>query len=81
MPPAPITLPDLGTDRATLSVWYVHPGERVFAGDRVAEVLIPGATVDVPAPASGVLREALVGPNAPLTAGQTLGTLDPDPDD
>lgn len=77
----PVTLPELGTARATLSVWYARPGERVYEGDRVAEVLIPGATVDVPAPATGVLREALVGPNASLAAGQTLGTIDPDPDD
>jgi pyruvate/2-oxoglutarate dehydrogenase complex dihydrolipoamide acyltransferase (E2) component len=76
----PITLPELGTDRATLSVWYARPGERVYDGDRVAEVLIAGATVDVPAPATGVLRETLVGPNAELTRGQVLGTLDPDPD-
>lgn len=80
MSPVPIPLPELGTDRATLSVWYARPGERVYEGDRVAEVLIPGATVDVPAPATGVLREAFVGPNARLVAGQILGTLDPDPD-
>ena len=47
----PITLPDLGVARAALSLWYVHPGDRVYEGDRVAEVLIPGATFDVPAPA------------------------------
>ena len=43
----PITLPELGDPRAVFSLWYVRPGDRVFEGDRVAEVLIPGATFDV----------------------------------
>jgi pyruvate/2-oxoglutarate dehydrogenase complex dihydrolipoamide acyltransferase (E2) component len=71
-----ITLPDLGTERAAFSLWYVRPGDRVFEGDRVAEVLIPGATFDVPAPANGVLAERLALPNDPLTAGQVLGLIE-----
>ena len=73
-----ITLPDLGTARATFSLWYVRPGDRVFEGDRVAEVLIPGATFDVPAPANGVLVERLTLPNDLLTAGQVLGVIQED---
>ena len=72
----PITLPDLGPGRATLSLWYVRPGDRVFEGDRVAEVLIPGATFDVPAPATGVLRDRLALPPDPLTPGQVLGMIE-----
>jgi pyruvate/2-oxoglutarate dehydrogenase complex dihydrolipoamide acyltransferase (E2) component len=71
----PIALPDLGTNRVTFSLWYVQPGERVFEGDRVAEVLIPGATFDVPAPAGGVLAERLALPNDLLTPGQVLGCI------
>ncbi len=71
----PIMLPDLGAARAVLSLWYVKPGERVFEGDRVAEVLIPGATFDVHAPATGTLRDRLALPNDPLTPGQVLGTI------
>jgi pyruvate/2-oxoglutarate dehydrogenase complex dihydrolipoamide acyltransferase (E2) component len=74
-PRAPITLPDLGTARVTLSLWYVRPGDRVFEGDRVAEVLIPGATFDVAAPANGVLVERLALPNDALTPGQVLGVI------
>jgi pyruvate/2-oxoglutarate dehydrogenase complex dihydrolipoamide acyltransferase (E2) component len=71
-----ITLPDLGPARARFSLWYVAPGDRVFEGDRVAEVLIPGATFDVPAPANGVLVERLVLANDPLTPGQLLGWIE-----
>ena len=73
---AAITLPDLGTPRATLSLWYVRPGDRVFEGDRVAEVLVPGATFDVSAPATGVFVERLALPNDPLTPGQVLGWIE-----
>jgi len=71
----PIALPDLGSARATLSLWYVRPGDRVSEGDRVAEVLIPGATFDVPAPATGVLSERFALPNDPVVMGQVLGTI------
>ena len=70
-----ITLPELGAPGAVLSLWYVRPGDRVYEGDRVAEVLIPGATFDVPAPATGVLGERLALPNDPLTTGQVLGVI------
>ena len=71
----PITLPELG-DRATLSLWYARPGDRVFEGDRVAEVLIPGATFDVPAPATGTLRERLALRGDSVTPGQVLGIIE-----
>jgi pyruvate/2-oxoglutarate dehydrogenase complex dihydrolipoamide acyltransferase (E2) component len=71
----PIALPDLGTERVSFSLWYVRPGERVFEGDRVAEVLIPGATFDIPAPADGVLAERLALPNDALAAGHVLGMI------
>jgi pyruvate/2-oxoglutarate dehydrogenase complex dihydrolipoamide acyltransferase (E2) component len=71
----PITLPDLGAG-AVLSLWYVRPGDPVFEGDRVAEVLLPGATFDVPAPATGVLAERLALPNDPVAAGQVLGVVE-----
>ena len=71
----PIALPDLGTPRVVFSLWYVRPGDRVFEGDRVAEVLIPGATFDVPAPATGTLTEPLALPNDALATGQVLGVI------
>ena len=79
--PVPITLPDLGTPRAVFSLWYVAAGERVYEGDRVAEVVIPGATFDVPAPVTGTVRDRHARPNDGVTAGHLLGTIDPDPDE
>ena len=74
----PITVPDLGSDRATFSLWHVRAGDRVTEGDRVAEVLIPGAVFDVPAPATGALTERAAQPNDPLTLGTVLGVIEED---
>ena len=70
-----IALPHLGAP-AVVSLWYVQTGERVFEGDRVLEVLIPGATFDVAAPATGIVRERFVQPNDPVAAGQALGIIE-----
>lgn len=72
----PITLPELGGDRTTLSLWYARPGDRVFEGDRVAEVLLAGATFDIPAPATGTLRDRLALRGDLLTPGQVLGVIE-----
>ncbi|MBY0455767.1 MAG: lipoyl domain-containing protein [Gemmataceae bacterium] len=74
----PIVLPDLGSPRTTFSLWHVRVGDRVHEGDRVAEVLIPGATFDVPAPVTGVLVEQVVRPNDPLATGVVLGAIEAD---
>ena len=58
-----------------MSLWYVREGDRVHEGDRIVEVLIPGATIDVPAPVSGVLAERLALPGEAVTAGQVLGEI------
>ena len=71
----PITVPELGSDRAAFSLWHVQVGDRVTEGDRVAELLIPGAVFDVSAPASGVLAERTAQPNDPLTTGQVIGEI------
>jgi pyruvate/2-oxoglutarate dehydrogenase complex dihydrolipoamide acyltransferase (E2) component len=72
----PITLPELGSPHARFSLWHISVGDRVNEGDRVAEVLIPGATFDVPAPAGGTLAERLTLPNDPLNPGQVLGVIE-----
>ncbi|MFO0825665.1 MAG: lipoyl domain-containing protein [Gemmataceae bacterium] len=72
----PLTLPELGALRVTFSLWYVRCGENVVEGERLAEVLIPGATFDIHAPVTGTLMEQLSFPNDALSPGQTLGWID-----
>jgi len=71
-----IVLPELGVDTATLSVWFVNPGERVYAGDRIVEVLAGGATFDVSSPATGCFVEKLALPDDALAPGQMLGVVE-----
>jgi pyruvate/2-oxoglutarate dehydrogenase complex dihydrolipoamide acyltransferase (E2) component len=73
---APVILPDLGTGPVHLSVWYADPGDLVYEGDRLVEVLIPGATFDVPAPATGRLVEKRAFPDDPLEPGQVIGMVE-----
>lgn len=74
----PVVMPEVGAAEAVVSAWFVQPGERVYAGDRLVELLLGGATVDVSAPASGVLREKAVLPDQRVTPGQVLGYLEGD---
>ena len=62
-----------------LSVWFAEEGERVYEGDRVIEVLVDGATFDVPGPATGRLLEKRALPDEELRIGQVLGIIESDP--
>jgi pyruvate/2-oxoglutarate dehydrogenase complex dihydrolipoamide acyltransferase (E2) component len=72
----PIILPELGTPSAVLSLWFADPGDRVYEGDRVVEVLIDGATFDVASPATGWLAERIALPKDRVMAGQVLGYVE-----
>jgi pyruvate/2-oxoglutarate dehydrogenase complex dihydrolipoamide acyltransferase (E2) component len=72
----PVTLPDLGAAPVRLSLWFAAPGDVVFEGDRLAEVLVAGATFDVSAPATGRLIERCVWRDDVLTPGQVLGVVE-----
>ena len=72
----PILLPELGAAPAVLSVWFAEPGETVYEGDRLVEILVDGATFDVSSPASGRLLEKWVFPDESLQAGQVLGLVE-----
>ena len=71
-----IVLPEIGAGPARLSLWFADLGDEVYEGDRLVEVRVPGATFDVPAPASGRLAERRAHPDDPLAPGQVLGVVD-----
>ena len=72
----PVVMPAVGAASAVVSVWYVRPGERVYAGDRLVEVLVGGATFEVPSPTTGILAEKWAFPDERLTPGQVLGVVE-----
>jgi pyruvate/2-oxoglutarate dehydrogenase complex dihydrolipoamide acyltransferase (E2) component len=69
-------MPDLGAEPVYLSLWFSALGEEVFEGDRLVEVLVPCATFDVNAPASGVLVECRAWHPDRLVPGQVLGVIE-----
>jgi 2-oxoisovalerate dehydrogenase E2 component (dihydrolipoyl transacylase) len=71
-----IILPDLGADPIRLSVWFVDPGDRVYEGDRVVEVLSNGATFDISSPVTGRFVEKKAHPDDLLVPGQLLGIVE-----
>jgi len=74
--PSPIILPELGADAVRLSVWFVDPGDFIYEGDRVVEVLCNGATFDVSSPITGRFLEKKAHPDDPLVPGQVLGMVE-----
>lgn len=76
-----VLLPDLACPDPHLSVWFAHVGDALRAGDRLVEILVAGATIDIPAPVSGRLIERHAFPDDPLHPGQLLGTLETDDSD
>lgn len=78
-----LTVPELGTNGVPILVgqWLVEIGVEVTEGDRLLEVVVGSATVDLPAPISGTLRETLVGEDDIVVCGQTLGVITKQGDD
>jgi pyruvate/2-oxoglutarate dehydrogenase complex dihydrolipoamide acyltransferase (E2) component len=75
---AEVTLPELGAAPVVLSAWLADPGDVVFEGDRLVEVLVGGATFDVSSPATGRLVERRARANDRLQTGQVLGLVEID---
>jgi pyruvate/2-oxoglutarate dehydrogenase complex dihydrolipoamide acyltransferase (E2) component len=73
---AEILLPELGAAPAVVSIWFADPGEAVYEGDRLVEILVSGATFDVSSPATGRLIGKLALPDDPVLPGQVLGIVE-----
>lgn len=75
-----IVLPTLGWPEVRVSAWFARPGDHVYSGDRLVEVIGAGATFDVAAPATGRLASQSAFPRDIVGPGAILGTLDADPE-
>ncbi|OWT56096.1 2-oxoglutarate dehydrogenase complex dihydrolipoyllysine-residue succinyltransferase [Candidimonas nitroreducens] len=63
---------------ATLLTWKKQPGEAVEADEILIEVETDKVVLEVPAPASGVLKEIVKGDGSTVTAGEVLARIDTD---
>lgn len=73
-----IKLPELGegVTEGELVKWLVKPGDSVKADQPVAEVMTDKATVEVPTPTAGVVKELKYKPGDVIKVETTLLTLD-----
>jgi 2-oxoglutarate dehydrogenase E2 component (dihydrolipoamide succinyltransferase) len=72
-----IRVPTLGESvtEATIGRWFKQPGEAVAADEPVVELETDKVTVEVPAPASGVLAEILAKDGETVSPGALLGQI------
>ncbi|MHC4471711.1 MAG: 2-oxoglutarate dehydrogenase complex dihydrolipoyllysine-residue succinyltransferase [Planctomycetota bacterium] len=72
-----IKVPDLGESvfEATVTAWLKKPGDRVAADEPLFEIDTDKATLEVPAPAAGVLAEILAEEGADVEVGTVVGRL------
>ena len=72
-----VTLPALGESvtEATVGRWFKQPGEAVKADEPLVELETDKVTLEVPAPAAGVLSEAAVKAGDTVAVGALLGQI------
>lgn len=61
---------------ATLLTWKKQPGEAIEADEILIEVETDKVVLEVPAPASGVLKEIVKGDGSTVTSGEVLARID-----
>jgi len=72
-----IRVPSLGESvvEATVGQWFKQAGDTVAADEPLVELETDKVTVEVPAPASGVLAEISVKPGETVAVGAVLGAI------
>ncbi len=73
-----LKMPDLSATGSAMTLlrWLVQPGESVRRGQSLLEVETDKATMEVESAATGVLREARVGPGASVCAGEVVAVIE-----
>ena len=75
--PTEIRVPNLGESivEATVGQWFKQAGDTVSAAEPLVELETDKVTVEVPAPASGVLAEIVVKTGETVPVGALLGAI------
>ena len=73
-----VILPPLaeGVDKASISFWFRQPGEDVKTGEDLVELVTDKATFNMPAPATGKLKEVFVNEGDSAKVGQVIATIE-----
>ena len=76
--PTDVVMPQMGESifEGTLTKWLKKPGERVQRDEPLFEISTDKVDAEIPAPASGVLREIKVQAGATVQVNTVVGTID-----
>ncbi len=76
---ADIRVPTLGESvtEATIGKWFKQPGDAVAADEPLVELETDKVTIEVPAPAAGVLSEIVAKDGETVAVGALLGQINP----
>src|ERR1700689_2346274 len=72
-----IRVPTLGESvtEATIGKWFKHPGDAVAVDEPLVELETDKVTIEVPAPAAGVLSEIAAKDGETVAVGAVLGQI------
>jgi pyruvate dehydrogenase E2 component (dihydrolipoamide acetyltransferase) len=75
--PVTVIMPalELAQETGKILKWLRNPGDRVSKGEPIVEIETDKVTVEVEAPASGVLREVSAGPGDVVPVGKTIALI------
>lgn len=73
-----VVMPEIGEDikEATVSFWHFEEGEKVIEGDDLVEMVTDKATFNIPAPASGTLKEVMFEEGETVKIGETIAAIE-----
>ena len=76
--PTDVVMPQMGESifEGTLTKWLKKPGERVQRDEPLFEISTDKVDAEIPAPASGVLRDIKVQPGATVQVNTVVGVID-----
>src|SRR5229473_2310383 len=74
-----IRVPTLGESvtEATIGKWFKQPGDLVAADEPLVELETDKVTIEVPAPAAGVLSQIVAKDGETVAVGALLGQINP----
>ncbi len=77
----PLAVPECGVMGVPVrvSLWLVPEGADVLEGDRVVELLVGGATIDLESPVAGRLVAQFVDEDEVVTPGAVIGEFEVSP--
>ncbi len=72
-----VVMPQLGNEieEAQIDAWLKAVGDTVAKGEQIVVITTPKLTMEIEAPASGVLAEILVPADELAAVGTVLGTI------